>query len=239
MGLFGIVVLCTISFFTAISRPRTSPVRSMDASRLTWKAMSILLLPFLACYFVLVVPLALMGAFFDRYLLELIAILLIYALRWHQERMSQTLPGIATGTLVVFAILGVAATHDLFAMARAEVRLTDSLQRAGVPRTEIRGGFDFDSTTQVETTGYLNDPHIVNPPNSYHPYLGKDQEPPCGYAYLRYVPSLRIKYVIAAAATPCLDPSTFPKQSYRTWLPPARREIFIGVPSKDSVLYHP
>ncbi len=122
MALFGIVVLCTISFFAAISRRRIPPIRSTEAPRLDWHTICVLLLPFSVCYFVLLSPLALIGAFFDRYLLVLIAILLIFTLRWHQERVSHCIPAIATSTVAVVAILGVAATHDLFAMARAEVR---------------------------------------------------------------------------------------------------------------------
>ena len=220
MALFGIVVLCAISFFTAISRPRIPPIRGTEAPRLDWHTICVLLLPFSACYFVLLSPLALIGAFFDRYLLELIAILLIFTLRWHQERVSHRIPAIATGTLAVIAILGVAATHDLFAMARAEVRLTTALQRTGVPRTEIRGGFDFDTVTEVYTAGYLNDPHLVNPPGSFHPPL---QYPsgPCSDLFLFYLPAMNVKYVVTSGPRPCTVPTSFPPQSYRTWLPPA------------------
>ena len=100
--------------------------------------MNVLLLPFLACYLLLLFPLALI-AMFDRYLLEIVAILLVFALRWHQERVSQGIPAIATTTLVVVAILGVAGTHDLFAMARAEVQLTNALQRAACPEPRSGG----------------------------------------------------------------------------------------------------
>lgn len=229
MALFGIVVLCTISFFTAISRPRIPPIRGTETPRLDWHTICVLLLPFSACYFVLVSPLALIGAFFDRYLIELIAILLIFTLCWHQERVSHRIPAIATGTLVVIAILGVAATHDLFAMARAEVRLTTALQRTGVPRTEIRGGFDFDSVTQVYAGGYLNDPHLVNPPGSFHPPL-QDQSGPCHDPFLIYLPALNIKYVVTSGPRLCTAPTSFPPQTYRTWLPPATRELFIAKP---------
>lgn len=227
MALFGIVVLCAVSFYTAISRPRIPRIRSTEAPRLDWRTICVLLLPFSACYFFLLFPLALIGAFFDRYLLAPIAILLIFTLRWHQERVSHRIPAIATGTLVVIAILGVAATHDLFAMARAEVRLTTALQRAGVPRTEIRGGFDFDTVTEVYTAGYLNDPHLVNPPGSYHPPL-QYQSGPCQYPFLIYLPALNIKYVVTSGPRPCMAPTSFPPQSYRTWLPPATRELFIA-----------
>jgi hypothetical protein len=188
--------------------------------------MNVLLLPFTACYLLLLFPLALI-VIFDRYLLEIVAILLIYTLRWHQDRVSQQIPLISTVTLVVIAILGVASTHDLFAMARAEVRLTTQLQQAGVPRTEIRGGFDFDTVTEVYTAGYLNDWHLVNPPGSFQP-LRTDESGPCGDPFLIYLPAMHVRYVITPAMTPCLGPSDFAPEGYRTWLPPARREILVG-----------
>ena len=229
MALFGIVVLCAISFFTAISRPRVPPIRSAEPPGLDWHTTCVLLLPFSACYVVLISPRAMTGAFFDRYLLEVIAILLIFTLRWHQERVSQQIPAVAIGTVVVIAMLAAAATHDLFAMARAEVRITTALQHTGVPRTEIRGGFDFDSVTEVYTAGYLNDPHLVNPPGSFHPST-RYESGFCYDPFLVYLPAMNVKYVVTSGPRPCTVPTSFPPQSYRTWLPPASREVFIATP---------
>jgi hypothetical protein len=111
-------------------------------------------------------------------------------------------------------------------MARAEVRLTNDLQKAGIPRTEIRGGFDLDTVTEVYTAGYLNDPHLVNPPGSFHPLL-TDESGPCGDPFLVYLPAMHTKYVVTSGPRPCTVPTDFPPQSYRTWLPPARRELFV------------
>jgi len=225
MGMFILVVLCTISFVQAIYRPRTLPAVSATSPEISWYAMNVLLLPFLACYLVLLFPLAFI-VLFDRYLLEIVAVLLIYMLRWHQERISPRIPAIATATLVVVALLGVAGTHDLFTMARAEVRLTNAMQQAGIPRTEIRGGFDYDTVTEVYTAGYLNDPHLVNPPGSFQP-LRTDESGPCGDPFLVYLPAMNIKYEVASGPSPCTVPTDFPAQIYRTWLPPARRELYV------------
>jgi hypothetical protein len=87
--------------------------------------------------------------------------------------------------------------------------------------------------TEVETTGYLNDPHLVNPP---HAYRAQSTPAPtfrdgvyCGYTFLRYVPALNIRYMLSADPTPCIDATRFPPQTYRTWLPPAKREVLTGV----------
>jgi hypothetical protein len=197
--------------------------------------MSILLLPFLAGYFLLLLPRAAFVILFDRYLLEIVALLLIYALRWHQERVSLNVPAVAMAALAIFALLGVAATHDLFAIDRAEVRLANELQAAGVPRTQIRGGFDFDSVTQVQTMGYINDPHLLNPPGSYLPPRPRPavQDIACAYPFLVYLPALDPRYVISADPKPCLAPAPFAPVSYRTWLPWATRQLFVGTVRHD------
>ena len=229
MALFGILVLCAISFFTAIFRPHTPPSFTTEACGSSWHEINVLLLPFSVFYFLLLCPLALIGAFFDRYLLEIAAVLLVYMLRWHQERVSRNIPAIATATLAAIAFLGVASTHDLFSLARAEVRLTNALQEAGVPRTQIRAGFAFDSVTEVYATGYVSDPHLTKPSGSYHPPL-QNQSGPCQDPFLIYVPALDVKYVVTSGPRPCTALTSFPPQSYRTWLPPATRGLFVAKP---------
>lgn len=235
--LLAIFILCFVGWMEA---RRAFPLRSSQPFECqNRRTMSVLLLPTLVAYCILMLPFAARLNVFDRYLLVIVAVLLIYMLRAHQDRVGPGISAAAIVALVIFAVLGIAATHDLFAMDRAEVRAVAQLERAGIPRTQIRGGFAFDSITQVDTTGYVNDPHITNPPNSYHPLA---PVPPvirdgvyCGYNYLRYVPALDVHYEISADANPCLGPTSFVPEAYVTWLPPARRELFIGrlLPDED------
>lgn len=230
--ILAMIFLCALTFLESLVR-RSSGSDPHQEPRHSWHAMNVLLLPFLLCYVLLLCPRAAFVVLFDRYLLAIIAVLMVYLLRWHQERVSPRIPYIASASLALIALLSIAAIHDLFSMARAEVRLTGELHSAGVPRTAIHGGFDFDSVTEVKTDGYLNDPHLINPPGAYHPHLNTpDLQGPCGhlYLYLRYTPSLRVRYVISPELPPCLAPSAFPPQTYRTWLPPRRRQLFIGTP---------
>jgi hypothetical protein len=228
--LVAVFVFCVLGWLDAM---RAFPRRNLQrAERHNRQVMSVLLLPTLVCYCVLLIPFAALVIVFDRYLLFIFAVVLIYILQTHQDRVSPRIPTAATAALLIFALLGIAGIHDLFSLNRAEVRLLRELQQAGVPRTQIRGGFDFDSITQVETAGYLNDSHIVNPPGAYHPQptpvLSFHNGVYCGYPFLRYVPVLQIRYVISADPTPCLGPTPFASQTYFTLLPPARRELFIG-----------
>ena len=45
---------------------------------------------------------------------------------------------------------------------------------------------------------------------------------------LIYLPAMNIKYVVTSGPRPCTAPTNFPPQSYRTWLPPATRQLFIA-----------
>lgn len=225
---FGALFACTELFVEALVRSRSLPAEKDYEHRHSWQAMNLLLLPFLISYILLLCPRAAFATLFDRYLLEVIAVLLIYMLRWHQERAGARIPGIATASLAVIPLLTVASTHDLFSRARAEVRLTNRMLQAGVPRTQIRGGFDYDTVTEVYTTGYVNYPQIVNPPGAFRPLL-TDESGPCGDPFLLYLPAMHIRYVITPAMTTCLAPTDFAPESYRTWLPPARRDVFVGL----------
>jgi hypothetical protein len=186
-------------------------------------------LPFFAGYCLLLMPRSAFFSMFDRYLLPILAVLLLFALRWHQEHVSPRVPAISIAMLALVALLTVVSTHDFFAMDRARVQLASHLQRAGVPRTAIRGGFSFDGTTQIDAWGYVNEPDIVNPPGAYRPTAGPAKaDGPCDYWFQPLTPAIHAQYAIAARPTPCLGPSSFTPVSYRTWLPPATRHLFIG-----------
>ena len=234
--LFFSVVICTFAAFKAFElyRERTLPDPVPREQAISWADMSILLLPFLGTYLLLLAPRSLFFYLFDRYLLEIIAILLIYLLRWHQEHMSLRIPTISVAVLVLLSSLVVADLHDLFSMYRAEVRLAEELENAGVPRTEMRGGFAFDFETQARAWGYVNDPRIMSPPNAYHPVpqpaaIMRDGVN-CANPFERYLPALHVRYVFSADPSPCLAPTSFAPQPYSTWLPSARHSIFAGTP---------
>jgi hypothetical protein len=232
--LFFAVVISAVASLAAFTAYRQRFVTSDTTARQTasWRDVSILLLPYLVCYCALLLPRATFFVLFDRYLLEIVAVLAVYALRWHQEHIRNQIPALSKAVLALIAVLTVAGTHDLFSAYRAEIRLANELQSAGIPRTEIRGGFAYDFATQVSSWGYVNDKRTLNPPGAYHPQ--PEIEPYkrdgvyCDYPILRYLPALHIRYVISAELTPCLAPSSFAPQSYRTWLPPARRQLIVG-----------
>ncbi|HEV2577565.1 MAG TPA: hypothetical protein VGU25_10175 [Acidobacteriaceae bacterium] len=223
----ALVAFCAVACVQTFLKFRAS---SHPQAEMSWRTLSILLLPFTAVYCCLLVPLASSLGMIDRYLLEILAVLLVFLLRLHQERISPRIPAISVAILAIGAVIAIAGTHDLFAMDRARVRLLDEVQRSGVPRTAVSGGFEFDAVTQVQAWGYFNDPRIKNPPDAFKPqpdaYVDTD---PCRNPLQVYAPAVHAIYVLEADPIACLHPSQFPPATYQTWLPPAKRQLFIGI----------
>ncbi|MDP9169619.1 MAG: hypothetical protein M3N54_03285 [Acidobacteriota bacterium] len=163
---------------------------------------------------------------FDRYLITVLPLILIPLLRHYQVRTGPRLSRWSWGTLALFALYGVATTHDTFAMGRARVAAAQALEKSGIPRTGITAGFEYDGWTQLDAAGYINNPQIVNPAGSF-------RVPTCpGARELRPwfawdMPAVHPRYYVALSRLPGLE--DIPGQApitYTTWLPPARRQVF-------------
>lgn len=224
-------VVASIEMFVAFQR-RSAPEQAPRNRNIAWREISVLLLPTLACIGLLLLTPATFFALFDRYLLDIVPFLIIYLLGWHQEHVSTRIPRLAIAALVVISVLSIADTHDLFSAYRAQMRLTDELQKAGVPRTEIRDTFGFDMTTQLYAWGYINDPRMKNPPGAYKP---QPKVVPlwvngvaCEDLMQPIEPALHARYELTEKPSPCLTATSFPSQSYLAWLPPFKREVLVG-----------
>lgn len=195
----------------------------------------VLLLPFLFAYSALLLPRAAFSGLYDRYLLPILVVVLYLLLHLYQQRVAARPPVLACLVLALVAAAGVAGTHDFFAMDRARVRLAGRLQSAGIQRPEIRGGFEFDATTQVDLAGYMNERRLVNPSGAYHPPRRSfNPDDPCSYWLQEYIPALHPKFVISPRLSSCFRAGALMEISYRTWLPPATRTLYV-----QSVGAHP
>jgi hypothetical protein len=170
--------------------------------------------PFILCYFALLIPHASRGFASDRYMLDIMPFVIIFAVRLHQQWISPRIPTASILILGLYGLLAVAGTHDLFASQRARLAATDEIRASGAPRTEIVAGFEYDAWTQVEVAGYINNPRIKNPPDAYHPNLP-------------LVPTIRPVYLVTAEPRQTLAPTSFPPVHFRAWLPPFHGTFYV------------
>jgi hypothetical protein len=184
--------------------------------------------PFAISYVALLLPRALYSFIYDRYLLGLMPIAIIFLLLLYQRWVGERLPAITIATLTLFALYATAGTHDWFALNRARAAAVAQIHSSGVPMTSIQGGFDYDGWTQIETAGYVNDPRIRNPPYAYQtslePLILQSQ---CRLDFARYTPAIHPRYFVVFSIMPCLWIPGSQSVTYNTWLPPFHRTIFI------------
>jgi 4-amino-4-deoxy-L-arabinose transferase-like glycosyltransferase len=162
---------------------------------------------------------------FDRYLMSFLPLFAIPLLRHYQARIGKSVSRVSWAMLALFALYGVAATHDAFARARAVLTAAQTLELRGIPRTEITAGFEYDGWTQLEAGGYVNHWDIANPPGAYRPPTCTGP-PAVRLWFITFAPAIRARYVVAASRLPELDDAPAAPVDYTTWLPPGRRQVF-------------
>ncbi len=146
-GIGADLVAATADFFGRLRRRQTP------------SALDTAVLAFVLPYGALLGLMMIRPGVFDRYLLLLIAPLALLCLARGSgiARPRWALP-IAGVVLALTAWFSVTATHDFIAFQRARLAATDTLQAAGVPRTSIDGGYEYNGR-------YLNRPDFY--PNWY------------------------------------------------------------------------
>lgn len=200
-------------------------IRPAAVPQLSWKAMATLLGPFTLTYVGL---LATRSSIYDRYLLPLLFVILVPVLRLYQQKIAPRLPYASVILVFLMAVFGVSNMHDLFVGHRARLAAANEIRAAGFPRTMIRAGYEYDGWTQLETTGYINNALIQNPPGAYHPWT----PPPgissaCIFPFSSEVPSIVPRYSLSLSRTRCFGPSLFSPVRYTSWLPPHNHAIYI------------
>ncbi len=196
-----------------------------DSFRIPWDAIFTLFGPFTLAYLFL---LATRGEIFDRYLLPLLFVVLAVSLRFYEQKVNRYLPATSAFLVMVFAAFGVAGMHDLFAMDRARLAAANEMIAAGIARTAIEGGLEYDAWTQLEGAGYVNDKRLRIPAGAYQP--GKqpvDARADCRFGFSGHTPLVEPRYVLSYDQNSCYPPSTFAPVPYTAWLGRHDRAIFI------------
>jgi hypothetical protein len=95
------------------------------------------------------------------------------------------------------------------------------------------GGFEYDSWTQITTTGCFNDPRINKPKGIYVP-------PPVSpgfdttYTLFRYTPVVRPDYIVAPGRHQELFDTDYPDTEFSCWLRPRHRRIVVQVRDRSN-----
>ena len=196
------------------------------APALSWRSLLVLLLPVTLAYFGLLAPRAAMGGILDRYLLFPHLVVVVIVVRYFQDEVRPALPLFSLGLILVSAALTSAAAHDAFSLFRAHLQAIDEMRAAGVPRTAIDGGSDYNGWTQIEVAGYLNDPRLQVPAGAYKPQPPFPNDDPCrNYSGADFV--LQPRYAISFDPNLCGGPAGFAPVTYRTWLRPHTGAVYI------------
>jgi 4-amino-4-deoxy-L-arabinose transferase-like glycosyltransferase len=164
---------------------------------------------------------------FDRYLLPLLPAAALMLLWLYQQRIRDRVPLGAWLAAAAFGLFGVATTHDYIAAARARLAAASALTSAGVPRTSITAGLEYDGWTQIENGGYLNSPFIRSPANAYKTRADDNFPPGLWYDLWPITPSITPEYFVVYSRQPMLVDTGFPPITYRAWLPFSIRSVFI------------
>ena len=204
--------------------------KSSHTPQIDQRTLAILFLPMTAVYLALVAHRGAYSIIFDRYLLWPMLVLVLFLLRYYQDRLRAGLGFAPLAVLALYALFGVALNHDLFAMERARVDAAGELLRAGVPRTQFYAGWEYDGWTEVDQVGYVNsgtmrmaDGTFTGPPPFPVPHVFG----PCDNIMASYFPAIRPVYGITFDADGCDGPSALEPVAYKTWLPPYGLKLYV------------
>jgi hypothetical protein len=116
--------------------------------------------------------------------------------------------------LALLAFYAIASTQDYWAIGRARVIAANRLISAGIPRTSIDAGQEYNGWTELEVSGHMNSHWVVNPPNAYDPKLSGTPS---------ILPTFKLEY----ESTTETVPTQFGSVPYFSILPPFHKQVSI------------
>jgi hypothetical protein len=207
-GVYGLIASLT-------SRGTTEATEVPEG--VSWKQLSVLLVPFSVVYALLLVPRA--GAYHltERYLLGLLLVGLLCMVRYFQERIQPQLPAWCAVLVGIMAVYGIVNTHNTFAIDRARVKLAQELTAAGVADTAVDNGWEYNLGVELRHAGYINTDRIVLPAHAYQPAQPLP-EGTCEVNAYDYTPHIQPEYGISFEPNACYGPAPFAPVQYSRWM---------------------
>lgn len=234
-GAVALGILCLVT--CALNGGPKHPAAQENTRCMTWQKLGVLVGPFCLAYFTFLAAGAMKGMLYDRYLLPLLAIALLVLARCYQERVEAKLPWICAFLILLASGFSVAATHDKFALSRGFRSAIDAIQSRGIPATAILGPWEFDSWTEIEKAGYVNDPRVRIPEGAFVAPPIRSFSGDCNHGSLNYrddatvdslglAPAINPAYGLFLDREKCGGEVAFPPVVFRTWVAPNANFIY-------------
>ena len=212
LALGVLVNFCVLAMLRAL--PDSRPAKMLREDR-TLHVFAV----FSAGYLALLMPGALTGYTFDRYMLPCIALFMLLALRRFAPG-NRRIPVLAWLCCALFAAYGVAATHDYFNALRARTTAAHTLEQAGVPRNHISAGFEYDAWTEVTGAGHVE-------VSRYQDQLVDNSARGFWMEFWNHVPHSQPDFVILHEQAGAPAGGGVFKVEFSAWLPPYRRSMVV------------
>ena len=227
------VVLCILALLTAVLTHRKRPVASRaDLPVLSNRVIGILIVPFLLAYMGLISPRAGFEGIWDRYVVPLLFVGLLFILRFYQQQFRTYVPVTALVLALCFAAYATASVHDRMAMYRARVAAVNEVLATGVPATSVSGGWDYDGWTEVQISGHVIDHRMRMPAGMTLPTPTHYGLADCPWFYCNMFPHVVPYYTISLRPDP-IPGSSFAPVPYRTWVDPPGTVYVVRFPDRS------
>ena len=227
------VVLCVLALFTAVLTKRGGSASwQVDRPSLSNRTLGTLIVPFTVAYIGLISPRAGYEYFWDRYVVPLLFVALLFALRFYQQRFRTHLPVAALVLALCVGAYATAFVHDRLAMYRARVAAVDEVLATGVPATSISGGWDYDGWTELQLSSHIIAPRMRVPPGVTLPKSTHYGLADCPWFYCDMFPHVVPYYTISLRPDP-IPGSRFAPVPYRTWIDPPGTVYVVRFPDRS------
>jgi hypothetical protein len=224
-----VATFCAIAFLWRIRRRIVSDevdtlqaeVSSRTTYTVSWNQVLVLVGPFAAAYFALLIPRS-SNQLLDRYLLAFMFISGLCLIRVFQDFVQPSLPAMTKLLVGLIAIYSIGATHDMFAFYRARANVAKEILAAGVQPNMFDGGWEYNAWIALQDADYINDETTLNSPNSYvapDPYRGLSCD---GKEKMKGInsrlPHFFPRYGLSFYPNVCGGPTSLAPVSYFRWL---------------------
>jgi hypothetical protein len=222
-----------IGLLSALWHLRGKPPVTVHPSGVTWRQFSVLLVPYLIVYTLLLVPRGVHVILPDRYALGMLPVLVFLLVRYYQDRISPRLPWAGYALVAFMGAYSVVSVHNWFALYRARVVLAAEMRAAGFPDTSVDNGWEYNYEVEIKQNGYINDPRIAIPKDAYK-VVGPPPPGPCHARWYDATPHVHPVFGVSFVPNACYGPAPFAPVHYDRWLAPSQGTLYVVKYTKDS-----